>query len=122
MGYFRHHCIVVTAFQEKSIAKAYSKADEIFSGMPLYSDKAHSMVSPVISSPVNDFYTFFIGPDGSKEGWQMSDDGEKARSVFIDWLKECREKGEDYFTWALVQYGDENGRDMLEDGSFKDKQ
>lgn len=100
MGYIRHHAIIVTSFDEGLIQKAYMMALEIF-------DPQH--VSPVIGPVTNAFYTFFVGPDGSKEGWKTSDDGDERRDRFIVWLDMQRhEDGSTSLDWVEVQYGDDN--------------
>lgn len=38
---------------------------------------------------VNNDYTFIIGPDGSKEGWDKSDAGDIVRQEFMDVVKLC---------------------------------
>jgi hypothetical protein len=37
--------------------------------------------TPIMHSPVNGYKTFFIPPDGSKEGWGPSNDGDEERIV-----------------------------------------
>ena len=78
MGYMRRHAIVVTGddYEEsKNINAAHAKATEIF-----------PWVSEICPPQVNGERSFFIPPDGSKEGWVKSDEGDKRRDAFVEWL------------------------------------
>lgn len=90
MGYMRHHAIVVTGCGER-IENAHALAVTF----------CHT-VSGIVDSRVNGERSFFIPPDGSKEGWQDSDDGDRERESFIASLSKL------YVDWVEVQYGDGN--------------
>jgi len=47
----------------------------------------------------NGYRTFFLGPDGSKEGWADSELGDSLRREFIEQLG-------DRFEWIEVSYGE----------------
>lgn len=84
MGEFEHHAIIVTCYDIKEAEKAHKKATELFDNQHFdYSN----IVSEIINSAVNAFSTFFIGPDGSKEFWDTSNNYNNKRKEFIDWLK-----------------------------------
>lgn len=118
MGYMVHHAIVVTCWSEGNAERARAEAlrcfgpvGVLFDGGPPLGD---CLVSPIIHSPVNGYYTFLVGPDGSKEGWKPSDQGDAARAAFIAWLEAQRyEDHSSPIDWAEVQYGDEDGDDRL---------
>jgi hypothetical protein len=98
MGYMRHHAIAVTSFDEETISKIYSKAEELF-----------PVISPIMNSSINGYKTFFVPPDGSKEGWKESAFGDKAREAFITLLRaEIYEDGSPCLDWFEAQYGDED--------------
>src|SRR4030042_6413996 len=96
MGSMRHHAIIVTSFQGEITDKAYKQAKLIFRD-----------VSQVFISPVNSYFTFFIPPDGSKEGWPESDVGDKQRDTFMDWC-DCQayEDGSNAIDAVVVRYHD----------------
>lgn len=101
MGYMRHHVIIVTSWNLQQIVEARETALDMFN--------IHQ-VSQLIYSPVNNYNTFIVAPDGSKEGWEDSDKGDDQRDIFIKWLNKQRyEDGSSSLDWAEVQYGDENG-------------
>ena len=97
MGYTRHHAIIVTAENKELITVAYKKAKSIFEYVPKITPMAMNGVS-----------SFFIPPDGSKEGWEESDRGDIRRAHFIEWLDHSTS-----LKWAEVQYGDDKGESRI---------
>ena len=64
------------------------------------------LVSELVSSGVNGIKSFFVAPDGSKEGWDAAEIGDAKRNEFIKWLETGRYGSSDYaIYWAEVQYG-----------------
>jgi hypothetical protein len=95
MGYLRRHAIVVTGddFREsKDILDAHAKATEIF-----------PWVSPVSPPATNGERSFFIPPDGSKEGWGESRLGDERRDSFIAWLRKFGQ-----VCWVEVCYAEDD--------------
>ena len=123
MGYMRHHMIVVTSFDDPRIQEAHAKAMEIFSwGNMGKVNPSIVGVTPIFATPVNHYHTFFVPPDGSKEGWSASEDGDTGRALFIEWLESQRyEDLSSPFKWAEVQYGDEesDNRILRHDGEVQ---
>ena len=110
MGYIRHHAIMVTGFNKKHVNAARKMADAAFNF-----DGAN-MVSKVITSPVNGYYTFFVAPDGSKESADTSAFYDTRRRDFVAYLRDERER-ERYFSFAVVQYGDDLCETLVVDDS-----
>jgi len=75
MGVMCHHTIVVTGASAEDVAKAHHKATGLF-----------SWVSPISPPFTNGYATFVVPPDGSKEGWSTSNEGDRRRAEFKDWL------------------------------------
>jgi hypothetical protein len=112
MGYMRHHAIIVTSWNEKLANEAHKKACQIFSGSKEYDPTAvkPEIITPIVYASCNGYYTFLIGPDGSKEGWGTSDEGDDCRDAFISWMDEQRyDDGSTSLDWVEVQYGDDEG-------------
>ena len=105
MGYMCHHAILVSAFGEE-INKAHKKAIKIFE-----SSEHKNLVSPIVESSYGT-NSFFIAPDGSKEGWNGSNEGDEKRSEFLSYLKSNH-----YFDWVLIQYGDDEQDNRLLDSN-----
>ena len=103
MGYMRHHAIVVTGPASVYLSKATMQEvrDAVF-------DIAGNMVSELVGSPMNGYLSFFVAPDGSKEGWSESEEGDKTRQRVIDYLETLRyEDGSTSYKYAEIQYGDD---------------
>jgi hypothetical protein len=98
MGYMRHHAIIVTGSYGDYLLRAHLQARRL-----------EMKVSDIVKSSINGFESFFVAPDGSKEGWPESDTGDIARDALIDFLQSMRYgDGGSPLSWALVQYGDDN--------------
>ena len=103
MGYDRHHAIIVTTWDEEKIKKARKIALQKFPA-----------VSEILKSEINAWYSFFIPPDGSKEGWDESKNGDNRRYKFIEWLESQKyEDGSSPFDWVEIQYGDDWGGTII---------
>ncbi|MBG9567550.1 hypothetical protein [Brevibacillus agri] len=78
MGFIRHNAIVVTGadYNSGAFEKAHLKAMELF-GL---------LTSPIVHSDWNGYMSFFVAPDGSKEGWADSVEGDKKRKEFADFI------------------------------------
>jgi hypothetical protein len=93
----RHHAIVVTSWKDDLLEQAHAKAVEL--GMS---------VSAITDPVTNDYRSFLVAPDGSKEGWDTSDKGDVARAAFIEWLDAQRyEDRSTALNWVVVQFGDD---------------
>jgi hypothetical protein len=104
MGYIRHHAIAVTTPISELIEAAHEKAKEIFG----------ETVSEIIRSHINGYYSFFVAPDGSKEGWHDSEEGDNNRDVFIEWVNgQAYEDGSNSLAYAEFYYGDDNNRSKI---------
>lgn len=105
MGYIKHNAIVVTGWQEEDVSEARDKAIEIFeqcfNGELNVEPYGGRLVSEIVSGLVNGQYSFFIAPDGSKEGWATSDNGDNARKEFLDWLQ----KVDNYCDYIEIIFG-----------------
>jgi hypothetical protein len=100
MGYMTQHAIIVTSWESELLKEAHRKAVTTF-------DSPVSMMSP---ETVNGYRSFFVAPDGSKEGWPESEAGDNQRDSFIEWM-EGQRSDDDYrssLSWVEVQYGDED--------------
>lgn len=91
MGYINHHAIIVTAWGTKYIEPAHKRAKEIFG----------DSCSEIVPSQINGYVSFFIAPDGSKEGWSDSNSGDIRREEFKDFV---RNSG-GFLDAVLIYYG-----------------
>lgn len=105
MGYIRHHAIVVTG-NDDTIEEARQAA--IDAGCVSVTNVAHAKT--------NGYASFLVAPDGSKEGWDTSDEGDAARGRFIDWLNSASR----YFSWAEVVLGSDDGVALIARNAWSD--
>ena len=91
MGYIRHHAIVVTGWRSDEVEEAHGEAVEL-----------GCACSPVVASRTNGYVSFCVFPDGSKEGWDESEQGNDRRNGLILWMRERVD-----LDWVEVQYGDD---------------
>jgi hypothetical protein len=87
MGYIKHHSIIVTSPFKTDIETAHNVAKSIFkeSSYDPYNN-IDNLITGIFEGIVNSCYTFFIVPDGSKEGWNLSDQCDEARNKFLTWM------------------------------------
>jgi hypothetical protein len=88
MGNIIHDAIVITVGKQEHAQYLYNRATEL--------------CLPIIGfdKPVtNGYYSLFVPPHGSKQGWDRAVDMSERRKVFIDYLQEipCE--------WVAVRYG-----------------
>lgn len=94
MGWFRNHVIVVQGDPDL-VQAAHAEAARIF-----------PQVSEVITDRHNFKLSFFVPPDGSKEGWAESDHGDTNRREFVAWLRrQVHDDGTAKLQWAEVEFG-----------------
>lgn len=106
MGTIHHHAIIVTSISECA-EEARQKAIEF--GLT---------VTSLERSPHNAYSTFAVCPDGSKELWPESDEGDVRRANFIHWLKgQVCPDHTSMIDWVLVKFG-ELQNPVVEDDSW----
>jgi hypothetical protein len=97
MGHMRHHSIIVTGCMDGALDKAHDEAVRLF-----------AWVSPRCPDQTNGYRSFFIPPDGSKEGWDESESGDSHRNAFVAFLQSLRyEDGSSPVDWVEVVFGDD---------------
>ncbi len=107
MGYIKHHTIVVTCWSSERIREVQQKAKDIFgksfidNSFFMKEPMAKALVSDIIEGIANHQFSFFIAPDGSKEGWSDSNNANSARKEFLDWL----DQNNDYCDYFEVRFG-----------------
>lgn len=106
MGFMSHNAIIVTSWEPEHLAIAHAKATEVF-------EQCHmeQLVSPAVGSIINGYHSFFVAPDGSKEGWVASGDGDRCRDEFVAWMASVAD--DVYLSWAEVQYGNDDRISLL---------
>jgi len=105
MGYIRHHAIVVTVICKADAKRVHAEAKAI---VPSASDLSPAMI--------NGYCSFFIPPDGSKEGWDESSQGDDRRHRLKERLRQLHKDGH-YNDWVEVFFGEDNSLAAIVDHS-----
>ncbi len=67
------------------------------------------LISPIVESLINHYYTFFIAPDGSKEGYDLSEDGDRIRQKTIELLEATKQNVDSHsLNYIEIFYGDDS--------------
>lgn len=89
-----HHAIIVTSNYPDLIREAHIKACEIFKD-----------ITEITEIAQNGYSSFLVTPDGSKEGWSLSDLGNRGREIFKIWLEsKCLKNGDNFLKYIEVQF------------------
>ena len=105
MGYIKHHGIAVTSAIDELIEEAHTQAKSIFK----------ERASEILNSETNGYKSFFIAPDGSKEGWETSHKGDEQRDTFVKWINsKAYEDGSNSISFCEFFYGEDNGYSRIE--------
>lgn len=118
MGYMRHHAIIVTGTDDR-MQEIRNQCEDIS-----YSFGNSVKISMLYDSKMNHYQSFFVAPDGSKEGWGDSYKGDEARNKIIEYLDSLRySDNSTSFKYVEVQYGDDDHESKVlrhsEDERFK---
>ena len=109
----KHNAIVVTGWQDEKVKEAHQKAKEVFEknfeSEPDVKPFASRLVSDIIEGLAEGENSFFIAPDGSKEGHETSDNGDNARKEFLDWFL----KNGNYCDYIEVSFGGDDERERI---------
>lgn len=104
MGYMAHHAVLVTVSEYATDDPDWMPDVEAFRrSLP---EEWRPLVVGPVTSAINGYhcYVAFL-PDGSKEGWGTSDDGERYRRQFTDLFAKAHSDGSSPFDVALVRFG-----------------
>jgi hypothetical protein len=72
-------------------------------------EKYGALVSGIVPAIANGYGSFLVAPDGSKEGWDESANGDLLRDRIVAYLETCRHgDGSTSFDYVEVQFGDDN--------------
>lgn len=114
MGYTSHHTIVVTGWKDEAVNAAHAIATQLFTPPRTEGFTYPCLVSPIVEGWTNGYRSFFIAPDGSKEGWSTSDKGDAARAAFKLWCRNARAEHL-WIDWVEVMFQDDELPDVVTD-------
>ena len=103
MGYIKHNVMIFTSWDKRNLIKVRKFATTLLG----------SLVTNIKSSNVNSTFTFFIAPDGSKEGWTESDIADDCRQKIADFVNSMAySDGSNVITFVDVSYSNDD-REVL---------
>ena len=107
MGYVRHNAIIATGWQGEAVdalvAYATNLGAEVLRG----------------AEQINGYITACITPDGSKEGWPSSKEGDAQRKKIREWLNAADSRGQ-YFEWCEVVYGSDDAAASVVESAWQE--
>ncbi len=108
MRNIRHHALIVTCNDRKVLESIRNKALELYK---LYMEASNGLhlVSEIKDSIVNHYASFFIIPDGSKEGYDASDDGDVIREKLMAYIKPMCSSEEYHLSFGEISFGADDG-------------
>lgn len=106
MGRMRHNAIVVSSWNEPLMREIHGGARFLFGS---------HLVTNLTEEAVNGYRSFLVATDGSKEGWQESDEGDEKRAKFIEHLRKeyVYDDGSARVRWVEIQYGDDDNENKI---------
>ena len=112
MGTMQNKAVIIHSY--KNIEELHQKAVSLFNEVETDEDSYSypNLVSPIMSSWANGYQTFFIAPDGSKEGWETSNKFDQLLKKFIEFSHSIKTYAEVF----IVNWGDINTN--VEDVSY----
>lgn len=109
VGSALHHALIVTASDEATIRAAHDHARTLLDLRVVSVNSAADMLTPVLHTYLNGYCSFALLPDGSQEGYEDSDEGDRVRDELVMWLEAQRdEESSSRFDWVEVAYGSED--------------
>ena len=108
----KHSAAIVTNWDTKALDVAHKKAKEIYAAKfksDIMNRDASSLVSDIVHGITNSQASFFIAPDGSKEGWSDSNNSNEARTEFLDWLL----KNDNFSDYIEVYFGGDSDHSTI---------
>jgi hypothetical protein len=98
MGYIAHDAVMVTASD-------YTEMPDVDAFRRSLPEEWRPLVIGPIRSLTNGYLHFIFLPDGSKEGWDTSDQGDEYRQQFADLFSIGCSDGSSPFDIVKIRYG-----------------
>lgn len=107
MGYVRHDAVIVTTegYREGGLP-------DIEAFKQTLPEEWRRLVIGPVESAVNGTFSYAFLPDGSKEGWGTSNDGDRYRQQFRELFRTAYEDGSSADDVVTVAFGADYGVDV----------
>src|SRR4051812_41598205 len=117
MKQYKHHAILITTRDKKLMDEVRTKAKDFFQ-KGMQAKTGIQLIGEIMESIIGNFYTMVIFPDGSKEGYETSDEANNIRSKIIAAIEELNQKkGSQEISYAEVSYGSETEPAAIENSN-----
>ena len=107
MGYVRHNAIIATGWQSEAVDALVAYATNLGADVLRGAEQ------------INGYITVCITPDGSKEGWSNSEDGDARRKKIREWLN-AADSRDQYFEWCEVVYGSDDAAASVVESAWQE--
>ena len=105
MSVENNEAVIATTWNEKAIVRVLAWIENL--------PNDQKQLFSIVPSLINGKQTVFLGPDGSKKGWEEANRGETLRNEFIKFLYTFNyEDGSNPFDFVEIGYG-EYGQKIL---------
>lgn len=108
MGTIRNEMTIVHHWNKDKLKEVREDAIKVF-GQIVVKEYIENMISPIMTSYVNQEYTFVINGDCSKIGWETSEQFHKAR------MKWCEKHKHDVRNIIVINFGEDGPCDIVFD-------
>jgi hypothetical protein len=104
MGYFSHHTIAVSCMSPDLLREAHA-----------FAVSTGAQISGIVESSINGFVSFHVAPDGSKEGWEDSAEGDARRAKIKAWLRsKAYADGSTSLKWFEVEHPEDGAPRVID--------
>ena len=105
MGYIEHAAVIVTVSDYANDDRDLAPGPKVEAFRESLPEEWRALVIGPVRAVVNGYGTYAFLPDGSKEGWRDSDQGDEYRSQFKAIFAFRYEDGSSPFDVVEVRYG-----------------
>lgn len=113
MKNIKHHTIVITSNEKPKLESLRNAIINLYKEK-MEAKKGGQLVTPLFESLINNFNTFYVIPDGSKEGYDASDDGDLIRKLIVQLCEKYKEAdGSNPIRYAELYYGDDDNKSEI---------
>lgn len=112
MGYIAHDAVIVTVAGYVKDRQSEPQLPDVEAFRRSLPEEWRRLVVGPIRAVVNGDFTYFFAPDGSKEWWATSDEGDRYRQQFIDLFSWTYGDGSGPFDVVAVRFGGDFGSEV----------
>ncbi|MCU0417563.1 MAG: hypothetical protein MUE33_10310 [Cytophagaceae bacterium] len=113
MRNIEHHALIITCNDLEVMQDLRTTITGLYK-IHMEASHGEKLITPIYESLINHYYTMSLIPDGSKEGYDASDDNDAIRSKVIQLLKEKSTSDRYHLSFIEVRYGgDQEKKEVL---------